>query len=36
MKDKCYICHETEEILRKTCINTRCRAKTADSVNPIS
>lgn len=28
MKDKCYICHETEGILRKTCINTRCTAKT--------
>lgn len=28
MSDKCYICHETEGILLKTCNNKKCTAKT--------
>lgn len=28
MSDKCYICHEDEGILRKTCKNKKCTAKT--------
>jgi len=28
MSDKCYICHEDRGILRKTCTNDKCKAKT--------
>jgi len=31
MSDKCYICHDIEGILRKTCNNEKCSAKTHSS-----